>query len=166
MKEHGDHVPEGAKPKEDSERKDRRRAGRDDTPKTLKHPVNYDNKERSFTKEAVNAQHDNGQKHSVKGSNTLSTDRGSSSEDASRKTRKKHHNQSYETPMEDVVVPPFADWEKNPESAENYTDVFQIIGDSRKTPGTPIKYSFEKNTKPENTEPKGCFGRCFSWISK
>ncbi|XP_042402811.1 uncharacterized protein LOC121992466 [Zingiber officinale] len=153
MEEHGDHLPEGTKLKEY-------------VPKTLKHPVNYDYKERSLTKEAVNAQHDNGQKHLVKGSNSWSTDRGSSSEDASRKTRKKHHNQSYETPMEDVVVPPFADWEKNPESAENYTDVFQIIGDSRKTPGTPIKYSFEKNTKPENTEPKGCFGRCFSWILK
>lgn len=46
----------------------------------------------------MNAQYDNAQKHPVKGSNTSSPkERGSTSEDASRKTRKKHHNQNYET---------------------------------------------------------------------
>lgn len=49
-------------------------------------------------------------------------------------------------PGTDILVPPFEDWEKNPELADKYTGLFQIIGDSRKTPGTPIEFPVEPNT--------------------
>ncbi|XP_064995259.1 uncharacterized protein LOC135631476 isoform X2 [Musa acuminata AAA Group] len=93
-------------------------------------------------------------------------EKGFSSDGTTRKIRKKRRKQGYGNyPEGDVIVPPFEDWEMNPESAEKYTDVFQVIGDSRKSPGTPIKLSIESDThKKDPNECKGC--RCLSWIFK
>ncbi|RRT64156.1 hypothetical protein B296_00017207 [Ensete ventricosum] len=79
--------------------------------------------------------HENETKLTEKDVNTSSQEKGFSSDGTTRKTRKKRRKQGYGNPARDVIVPPFADWEINPESAEKYTDVFKIIGDSRKFPG-------------------------------
>lgn len=60
-------------------------------------------------------------------------------------------------------MPPFADWEMNPESAEKYTDVFQVIGDSRKSPGTPLKLSIESDTHKK--DPNECKVGRLPWVS-
>ncbi|RWW34809.1 hypothetical protein GW17_00000420 [Ensete ventricosum] len=115
--------------------------------------------------------HENETKLTEKDVNTSSQEKGFSSDGTTRKTRKKRRKQGYGNPARDVIVPPFADWEINPESAEKYTDVFKIIGDSRKFPGTPIKLPIESDTHKKDPNeckvgrlPQGC--RCLSWIFK
>ncbi|CAL9202759.1 unnamed protein product [Musa hybrid cultivar] len=129
-------------------------------------PVHNQDAAHRHTKDAANPQHENETKLAVKDVNTSSQEKGFSSDGTTRKIRKKRRKQGYGNyPEGDVIVPPFEDWEMNPESAEKYTDVFQVIGDSRKSPGTPIKLSIESDThKKDPNECKGC--RCLSWIFK
>ncbi|CAL9081842.1 unnamed protein product [Musa textilis] len=137
-------------------------------------PVHNQDAAHRHTKDAANLQHESETKIPVKDVNTSSQEKGFSSDGTTRKIRKKHRKQGYGNyTVGDVIVPPFADWEVNPESAEKYTDVFQIIGDSRKSPGTPLKLPIESDAhKKDPNECKvsdlflfqGC--RCLSWIFK
>ncbi|CAL9120700.1 unnamed protein product [Musa textilis] len=69
------------------------------------------------------------------------------------------------TPHHDVTVPPFAGWDENdPASGEEYTGIFKLIADNRRTPGTPYEPPQPSGQKQESTGTKGC--GCLSWILK
>ncbi|WOK97446.1 hypothetical protein Cni_G06154 [Canna indica] len=116
------------------------------------------------TKDSASLRHKNERRRSVRGANPSLQEKGVAPEGAPRKRRTKPRNKSCEMPENDVIVPPFNDWEKNPESADKYTGVFQLIGESRKTPGTPTTFVIEPDSKKDDTGCKGC--RCLSWLFK
>ncbi|RRT78085.1 hypothetical protein B296_00027655 [Ensete ventricosum] len=59
------------------------------------------------------------------------------------------------TPLRDVTVPPFAEWDENdPASGEKYTGIFKIIADNRRSPGPPYEPPQPRGQEQESTGTK------------
>ncbi|XP_073291535.1 RPM1-interacting protein 4-like [Primulina huaijiensis] len=80
------------------------------------------------------------------------------------KSRMRQANLGDDSPDKAAAVPRFGDWENDPQSAENFTDIFQKVRDERNAgPGnvstTPRHSSYPARGQPSN-QPKKC---CCPW---
>lgn len=94
-----------------------------------------------------------------------------SSHGGAGKSRMKPADQGDETPDRGAAVPKFGEWdEKNPQSADNYTGIFQRVRDERyngpgKSPGRGGTPSFSSTRQKQNTDDSTKCS-CFPWGRK
>ncbi|XP_073140136.1 RPM1-interacting protein 4 isoform X2 [Henckelia pumila] len=80
------------------------------------------------------------------------------------KSRMRQANLGDDSPDKGAAVPRFGEWENDPQSAENFTDIFQKVREERNAgPGnvstTPRHSSYPTRGQPSN-QPKRC---CCPW---
>ncbi|XP_075519607.1 RPM1-interacting protein 4-like isoform X1 [Primulina tabacum] len=80
------------------------------------------------------------------------------------KSRMRQANLGDDSPDKAAAVPKFGNWETDPQSAENFTDIFQKVREERNAgPGnvstTPRHSSYPTRSQPSN-QPKKC---CCPW---
>ncbi|KAL6967999.1 hypothetical protein U1Q18_033802 [Sarracenia purpurea var. burkii] len=92
-----------------------------------------------------------------------------SSHGAPGRSRMKPVNRGEEAPKRNVAVPVFGDWEKNPSTADGYTDIFNTVlqqkhEGTRKAPGGGNEPPYTTPRKQNTTDDAKC--SCFPWGGK